>query len=150
MVSKRHAAILKILKAELVSDQEMLVALLWKLYKIETNQAVVSRDLHKLGVTKKLVNGLLVYELPTTDILSEILKLAIIDIVHNESMIVIKTQPALADFVGDSIDGLEGLDILGCLAGENVVFVAPKTTKNIENIFKELCCKIGFKKIKGQ
>lgn len=150
VIAKRHRAILEILKNELVSDQEMLVSLLWRLYQIETNQAVVSRDLRKLGVTKKLVNGLLVYELPTSNILSEILKLAIVDIVHNESMIVIKTQPALAAFVGDSIDGLEELDVLGCLAGENVVFVAPKSTKNIENIFNQLCNKIGFKKVKGE
>lgn len=146
ILAKRQAALQEILKSEAVSDQGQLVELLKKRYKIETNQAVVSRDLHRLGVTKKRINGELVYELPTGDILSEILKLAIIDITHNESMIVITTQPALADFVGDSIDQLEGVDILGCLAGENTLFVAPLSVKNIEKTCAHLCQKLGFKK----
>ncbi len=149
MIGKRQAAIQQILKKERVSDQGLLVELLWKLYKIETNQAVVSRDLRKLGVIKKQIKGELIYELPTVDILAEILRLAIVDVAHNESTIVITTQPALADFVGDSVDSLEDLEILGCLAGENVVFVAPKSIKNIEKTCALLCLKLGFKRKKS-
>lgn len=145
-LAKRQSAIQELLKQEAISDQGQLVQRLFDRYKIETNQAVVSRDLHRLGVTKKQVKGQLVYELPAGDILSEILKLAIIDITHNESMIVITTQPALADFVGDSIDQLEGVDILGCLAGENTLFVAPLSIKNIEKTCAQLCQRLGFKK----
>jgi len=47
---------------------------------------------------KKIRNDVLVYELPGIDIQTEILKLALVDIIHNEAMIVIKTQPGLADF----------------------------------------------------
>ncbi len=143
---RRHKAIQEILQKELVSDQSQLVELLRKHYYIETNQAVVSRDLHKLGVVKKQVNGVFVYELPLSDIHAEILQLAIIDVCHNESLIVIRTQPALAAFVGDAIDQLEGLDILGCLAGENVVFVTPQSTQSIKKTYESLCQKIGFKK----
>ena len=142
----RQSAIQEILNSESISDQGRLVELLRTRYKIETNQAVVSRDLHKLGVIKKQVQGQLVYELPAGDILSEILKLAIVDISHNEATIVITTQPALADFVGDSIDQLEGVDILGCISGENTVFVAPKSVKTIEKTCAQLCKKLGFKK----
>ncbi len=78
---------------------------------------------------------------------SEILKLALIDITHNESMIVIKTYPALADFVGDRIDEVEEeLEVLGCLSGENTVFVTPKSVKNIKKTYEALCTKLKFKK----
>ncbi|MCE5294436.1 MAG: hypothetical protein LLF94_07465 [Chlamydiales bacterium] len=145
----RQQAIEQLLRQELITDQAQLVKLLHTRYSIETNQTVVSRDLHKLGVAKKRVKGELVYELPEGDILSEILKLAIIDIVHNESTIVIITQQALAAFVGDAIDALEDIDILGCIAGENTLFVTPKSVKQIEKTYLQLCQKLGFKKRKS-
>jgi len=145
-LSGRRAAILELLKGEIVTDQNHLVELLKTRYGIDTNQAVVSRDLHKLGVIKKQVNGVLSYELPVVDTVSEILRLAIVNIDHNEAMIVVSTQAGLADFVGDSIDQLSGLDLLGCLAGENVVFVAPRSINQIEKTCELLSQKIGFKR----
>ncbi len=146
MLEKRQNAIQELLKKEYISDQEQIVELLLERYNIETNQAVVSRDLRKLGVAKKQVGGRLVYELPQTNIVSEILKLAIIDITYNEAHIVISTQPGLASFVGDAIDQFEDGDYLGCLAGENVVFVAPKTTKKMQESAEILADKLSFKK----
>lgn len=144
----RQNAIKELISKEPISEQMTVVSLLLEKFGIETNQAVVSRDLRKLGVTKKLIKGEMVYDLPTTDPTVEILKLAIIDVQHNEVMIVIKTQPALADFVGDYIDHYTDLDILGCLGGENVVFVTPRSIKNIEQVYQTLCQKIHFKKNK--
>lgn len=129
-----------------VSDQNHLVELLAKHAKIETNQAVVSRDLQKLGVIKKMVKGSSVYELPERDVTTEILQLALVDISHNETTIVIKTHPALADFVGDCVDQYTDLDILGCLSGENVVFVTPKSIKTIHETCLTLIEKFQFKK----
>lgn len=141
----RQEKIKELLNQELISDQKRIVVLLKQLYNIETNQTVVSRDLHKLGVIKKSRDGKLIYEIPAFDVRTEILKLALISISHNESMIVIKTQPALADFVGDCLDAFTDLDILGCLAGENVVFVVPKSVKNIAKICQDICLKFNFK-----
>ncbi len=145
-LGKRQSAIQEILKSEPITDQERLVERLMTRYQIHTNQAVVSRDLRKLGCIKKLVKGQLVYEVPEGDILYQILKLAIVDIAHNETTIVITTQPALADFVGDSIDQLEDVGILGCISGENTLFVAPVSVKNIAKTCALLCQKLGFKK----
>lgn len=142
----RQKAIKELISQEAVSDQTQLVTLLAKKKGIETNQAVVSRDLRKLGVIKKIVKGEMIYEMPSTDTTTEILKLAITDILYNEVMIVIKTQPGLAAFVADYIDNYTDLDILGSLAGENAVFVTPQSIKNIEKIYQTLCQKIHFKK----
>lgn len=142
----RQKAIKELLTKEMISDQNKMVELLKEFYDIDTNQAAVSRDLRKLGVVKKVVNDLLVYDLPTVDIQTEILKLAIIDIVYNEVMIVIKTHPGLADFVGDCLDQFTDLDIIGCLAGENVVFATPKSIKNIAKTAQIIAKKVHFKK----
>lgn len=144
----RQNAIKELVKTKSISDQKQLVEFLIEHYEIETNQAVVSRDLRKLGVIKKMINGVLSYEMPDVDVSAEILKLALIDINHNESMIVIKTQPGLADFVGDCVDQHHDLEVLGCLAGENVVFVTPKSIKNIRKTYEKVCEKFHFKKMK--
>lgn len=143
----RQKIIRKIVKKQAVSDQNQLVELLRE-EGIDANQAVVSRDLRKLGIVKKMVQGAFVYEAPELDVAAEILRLALVDIDYNESMIVIKTHPALADFVGDCIDQYSDLDIMGCLAGENTVFVAPKSIKTIRQTYEKLCERFNFKKKK--
>ncbi len=144
----RQEAIQELVKKKAISDQNELVQLLERHYGIEANQAVVSRDLRKLGIVKKMINGALIYEVPQVDVSAEILKLALVDICYNESMIIIKTHPALADFVGDCIDLHDDLDVLGCLSGENTVFVSPKSIKNIHKTHEKICEKFHFKKKK--
>ena len=144
----REAAIVDLVKKHKISDQKQLVALLKEHYSISTNQAAVSRDLRKLKVVKVEVNGAMIYDIPAHDVTDEILKLAIVDISHNESMIVIKTQPALADFVGDRVDSYSYLPLLGCLSGENMIFVAPQSVTTIRQTYLALCEKLNYK-IKG-
>lgn len=142
----RQEAIKELLNETLISDQKTLVELLKKKFGIETNQSVLSRDLRKLGVVKKEIQHGLFYILPDFDVKVELLKLAIIEIKYNETMIVITTQPGLAAFVGDYIDQEAHLDLLGCLAGENVVFVACPSIKNIQETYELLCQKLHVKK----
>lgn len=142
---KRQEAIKELILQSNVSDQKQLVQLLKDQYGIQSNQAVVSRDLHKLNIVKKLRKGQLVYEIPSHDVKQEILKLAVLDVVHNESMILIKTYPGIADFVGDFLDQCQDLDILGCLSGENTIFVTPKSIKTIKDTHKALCKRLYFK-----
>ena len=145
----RQNAIKELVKKKAISDQKQLVDLLKDHYGIEANQTVVSRDLRKLGVVKKTVNGNLSYEMQNIDVKTEILRLALIDIDHNESLIVIKTHPGLAAFVGDYIDQYNDLEVLGSLSGENVVFVTPKSIKAIHKTYEKVCEKLHFKKNKG-
>lgn len=144
----RQSAIKELIAKNAITDQKQLVQLLRDHYKIDANQAVISRDLRKLGIVKKTINNILCYEVPELDVKTEILRLALVDITHNESTIVITTHPALADFVGDCVDQYDDLEVLGCLAGENVVFVAPKSTKNIQQVYEKICQRFHFKKKK--
>lgn len=144
----RQKAIKELVKKIAISDQKQLIELLAQHYEIETNQAVVSRDLRRLGVVKKMIKGTLIYEMPDVDVTTEILRLALVEVSHNESMIVIKTHPGLADFVGDCLDEYTDLNVLGCLAGENVVFVTPKSIKNVHKTCEAICERFKFKQKK--
>lgn len=143
----RQEAIKELIKSHPIEDQETLVELIKKKYGIETNQSIVSRDLRQLGVSKHQVNNRMIYELKEYDASREILRLAIIEVDHNESLIVIKTLPGLADFVGDYLDMQEDLPILGNIAGENTIFVTPRAKTSIFELYKEICKVLYFKEI---
>lgn len=145
---ERGEAISQLIKKEKIADQQTLVERLQEVYGIRTNQVTVSRDLRKLGVVKKIVQGESVYDLPEMDVRSEMLGLAFVSIAHNGVMIVINTQPGLADFIGDCLDQEDGLEILGCLSGENVVFVVPKNLQKIDEVCSEICERFGVKECK--
>jgi transcriptional regulator of arginine metabolism len=142
---KRQQAIKELLNETTISNQKRFVSLLKEKFGIETNQSILSRDLRNLGVIKKEVNQQMVYALPEIDVTIELLKLAIVEVKYNETLIVIKTHPGLAAFVGDYIDNESHLEILGCLAGENVVFIACQSIHDIKKTYQAICQKLRFK-----
>ncbi len=139
IVNTRQAAIKELIKNNAIEDQQTLVQLIKQRYGVKTNQSIVSRDLRSLGINKYKAGNKTIYELNEIDASKEILRLAIVDVHHNESLIIIKTLPGLAAFVGDYLDMNNKIDILGTIAGENTVFVAPTTIKNIRHTFKKIC-----------
>ncbi len=138
-MDNRLEALKKLIESGQFSDQKSLIEALRNEYNIETNQASISRDLHKIGALKKRVNGELIYQIGEFDPKIEILRLGVVKIVRNEAMIVVHTINGLADFVGDYIDTHVGQDVIGCLAGENVVFVSPISIASIEAVFQQIC-----------
>lgn len=144
-VAIRHTAIKELLKSHAIEDQKTLVQLIQEKYGIETNQSIISRDLRELGVTKSKIDNKLIYEIPEIDASREILRLGVRDVVHNETLIIVRTLPGLADFVGDFLDMYQDKGILATVAGENVVFVAPTSTKGIKKIYTRICSLLHFK-----
>jgi transcriptional regulator of arginine metabolism len=134
-LSKRQAAIQELVASHDIQDQAGLITLLQKKYGLITNQAVVSRELRKLGIHKRLRGNVLVYDVPQVDVMSEILRYAIVSVEHNESLVVIKTIAGTAALVADFFDAQADIGILATLSGENVVFVAPVSVKNIGTLF---------------
>lgn len=138
MQQSRLEAIEELIARYSIGDQHALVDALKEHYNIETNQAAVSRDLHKLGVIKTKIEGKLVYQ-KSHDPQVEILKLGIEKVIHNEMMVVVHTLAGLADFVGDYLDQQEELSLIGTLAGENVVFLIPSSIKDIQATYQAIC-----------
>ncbi len=148
-IKKRQQAIEKLVSSHAIEDQEALVDLLAKEHGIETNQTVVSRDLKALGIVKRMVKGALVYDLLKIDAQQELLRLAVKDVVHNETLIVVYTVEGMAAFVGDYLESRAAHILLGTIAGENMLFVAPKSIKNIKRIFIQVSQLLHIKKMEA-
>ncbi len=141
----RHQALTELINLYPIEDQTTLATLLKEKYNIESNQSIISRDLRELEVTKKIVDETSVYELNSTNTTYELLVRSIIDIQHNESIIIIKTMPGLASFVGDFLDQENVPELLATLAGENVVFVAPKSIHTLKKTYIIICKALHYK-----
>lgn len=107
------------------------------------NQSKVSRLLRKIGAIKIVnVHGETVYSLPKEPVppsMNTSLSSLILDIVANEVMVVIFTSPGSASMVARVLDHAPiTAEILGTIAGDDTVFVAPKSIKEIPKLVKEI------------
>lgn len=124
-----------------LSTQEELVEKLEK-SSYQVTQSTVSRDLRKLGAVRAIdTEGRTVYKLPE-EVFAPINTSSLNDMVmslrSNGSLIVIRTHPGSASLVGRFVDINFSDEILGCIAGDDTVFVAPTTGKNSGRLLKQL------------
>ncbi|MCG7532353.1 transcriptional regulator ArgR [Psychrobium sp. MM17-31] len=136
-----------LLKEECFGSQGDIVHALQELGFENINQSKVSRMLSKFGAVRtRNAKQEMVYCLPAemgVPNTSSPLKNLVIDLDHNDSMIVIRTSPGAAQLIArllDSIGKAEG--ILGTIAGDDTIFIAPaqvseiqKTLATIKEIF---------------
>jgi transcriptional regulator of arginine metabolism len=110
------------------------------------NQSKISRLLRKIGAIKTMnEQKQTIYSLPREPaptaskmVLSEL----IISIAINETLIVIHTNPGSASLIGRLLDHhRQDLNILGTVAGDDTVFIAPAVVKQIN---KTLCAIQSF------
>lgn len=132
----RLATLRKLLEEGTVSTQEELCeALLKKNFSV--TQSTISRDLRRIGAAKTISpTGDVVYRLPekemiSTPTLTTGIKGLLSSIEHNGSMIVIKTPPGSASLVAHHLDSVKPDGILGTIAGDDTIFVAPASAKQI-------------------
>ncbi len=130
---------LELLSAECCTSQaEMADALLARGFP-GMNQSKVSRMLTKFGaVRRRNAKMVMVYCLPLeTGIpaIDKTIKSLIIDIAHNESIIVIRTSPGSAQMIARMLDSVRQAEgILGTIAGDDTIFVTPKTGTDIADL----------------
>ena len=143
--SYRQYAITELVNSHAIENQQQLLKLLKDEYEIETNQSIISRDLMSLGILRQSYRDKVIYEMPNKSTSREILRLGITSVVHNEALIIINTLHGLPPFIGDYLDQQKDLGILGTLAGENIVFVAPISINNIHAVYKNVCQALFYK-----
>ncbi len=123
------SALRKILESRAAGTQDELREQLGKL-GFEVTQSTVSRTLRKLGAVKSTdERGRTVYRLPAEVLqpppaASAVAEL-VTDMVTNGSIIVLRTPPGTASLVARHLDHLRPGGILGTLAGDDTVFIAP-------------------------
>lgn len=124
-----------------MSTQEEIASYLANL-GFTVNQSKISRMLRKVGASKTTdSNGNVIYCLPKdpgppskNTKLSEL----IVDIVHNEYLIVIFTSPGSASMISRIIDFQEEIGVLGTIAGDDTIFVTPKKVKEITSCYQKI------------
>ena len=137
----RHTLIRRILQDHTVSSQEQLAELLGDA-GISCTQATLSRDLRDMGITRDRGPDGPVYRIDNSarymKMLREVVGMEIRSIRHNGAMVVIRTLQGRASGVAGFLDGWDHPDILGTVAGDDTVFVAPTDHTGCEALAAEI------------
>lgn len=125
---RRRASIRRILSNQEVSSQEQLSELLLA-EGVACTQATLSRDLQDMGILRERGPSGFRYRLDNRarymKALREVVGMEITSVHHNSVMIVIRTLNGRAEGVAGFLDAWDNPDILGTVAGDDTVFVAP-------------------------
>lgn len=135
-------ALKELLMSRNATTQEEICAALEK-QGYEINQSKVSRLLRKIGAIKVVnTQGEVVYSLlrePAPPTMDTVLRDLIVDIVANEVMVVIFTSPGSASVVARVLDYHQtATQILAAVAGDDTIFVVPKSIKQIDHLLQEV------------
>ncbi|WP_044470886.1 transcriptional regulator ArgR [Mannheimia massilioguelmaensis] len=128
-----------LLSQERFGSQSEIVTALQELGFTNINQSKVSRMLSKFGAVRTRNTRMeMVYCLPnelSVPNTSSPLKNLVIDIDHNDFVIVVKTSPGAAQLIArllDSVGKAEG--ILGTIAGDDTIFITPTKGTSINTL----------------
>ena len=132
-----------LLKEERFGSQGDIVEALKGLGFDNVSQSKVSRLLSKFGAVRtRNAKQEMVYCLPAElgmPTAKSPLRQLVLDIEHNESMVIIRTSPGAAQLIArllDSVGKAEG--VLGTIAGDDTIFIAPLKVSDIEHTMKNI------------
>ena len=130
MKRSRHDKIIEIIARNDVETQEQLASLL-KEAGYDVTQATVSRDIRQMKLSKQVTeDGRQKYVYSTAD--SEamqdkyvsVLKAGYVSMEVAQNLLVIKTVSGMAMALATAIDALDIPEVIGCIAGDDTIFVA--------------------------
>lgn len=133
---KRQTIVKEILTEFSITNQEDLILKL-KEHGIAATQATLSRDFAELGVVRVVTNNGIRYILNPEESGKQIARLIgfeILNIEHNEYMVVVRTLAGRAQGVAHYIDRLNQKEILGTVGGDDTLLVIPSSQKHIPEI----------------
>ena len=141
MKDKRQSKILEIISKQNIETQNQLMdALLAE--GVASTQATLSRDIKQLRLVKELAeDGSYRYAQPSKDELTgrgdrlrTIFRQGVISFDTAQNLIVIKTLPGLANAAASALDSMELKDMVGCLAGDDTIFLAMRSNAAAEHL----------------
>ncbi|MCD8199262.1 MAG: arginine repressor [Phascolarctobacterium sp.] len=141
----RHAKIKEIIDNNNIETQEDLAAALHR-EGINVTQATVSRDIKELMLVKEPdADGNYRYTYPknhsemlTSGRLEKTFRNSILSIKASESLVIVHTLPGAGQAVAYAIDYMKWPEILGTIAGDDTVFVAPDKRVNIPVLIERI------------
>ncbi|WP_019000438.1 transcriptional regulator ArgR [Succinimonas amylolytica] len=129
----------EILQAERYGSQaEIVLALAEKGFQ-NISQSKVSRMLSRFGAVRTRNTRMeMVYCLPEEfgiPTVTGTIKSLVFDVSHNNHLIVMRTSPGSAQMIARMLDSIRKSEgILGTIAGDDTIFIAPKDEKEIEDL----------------
>ena len=136
----RQSKIKEIISNSEVSSQEDLCRLL-EGSGYETTQATLSRDLHELGIVRipSETGFKYVFHLEDNDIaIKQLIGMEIINILHNESAVIVRTMPGRAAGVAVYLDRMKNSNIIGTVAGDDSIIIIPDSHKNVVKLVEKI------------
>ncbi len=137
---RRRDAVARILRSGRIATQDELLAALRRA-GFRATQATLSRDLARLGARRVArPDGGTVYELadaPPGDGLGPLRHL-VASIATNGALVVVRTHPGSAPAVARAIDLARLPEVLGTIAGDDTIFVAPSRERRAKAVAERL------------
>ena len=137
----RHILIRQLVQQQRIPSQETLLTLLAE-QGVTCTQATLSRDLRLLGIHREVDSEGPRYRLDGRRqylaALRKVVGMEIISVHENGSMIVIRTLQGRAEGVAAFLDGRNDPDILGTVAGDDTLFIAPRSIAVIPSLVQRL------------
>lgn len=142
MKKNRQMKILEIISKYEVETQDDLIDLLKK-EEYYVTQATISRDIRELDLIKITTpGGKYKYTVGThssrdygkQNHFGNAIVNAIRSVDYGGTLIVIRTTPGMSDAVAIEIDNISVREILGCIAGDDTVFVAMRDAVSAEKV----------------
>lgn len=144
---ERQHALLDLITEYDIDTQEELTSRLNAL-GFQATQATISRDIKELqlekvshgGKHKYIVGSIRETEGHTS--YQQVLSSCIVSMDYAQNIIVVKTVAGMAMAVGAAIDNLNVDGIMGCIAGDDTLFLAIKSNELAEKIIGDIkkCC----------
>lgn len=140
----RHEKIIELIHKYDIDTQEELAARLNEA-GFKVTQATVSRDIRALKMTKVAGKDgkshyAILQDNPHVlgDKYTRVLKDALVSMDVGQNLVVIKTVPGMAMGVAAALDALKWPEILGCIAGDDTIMCAAKSSEQALNVAKKL------------
>lgn len=144
MKSGRQEKIVALVTKYEIETQEELIAKLRK-EGYDVTQATVSRDIRELKLTKVMTpRGEYRYVLPTKKEYNDKFKfnIALVESIKSVdyagNIVVLKTYAGMAQAVATGLDAIDSPDILGCVAGDDTIFVAAQSNDKAKDISERI------------
>ncbi len=139
---RRRAAVARIIRTRRIGTQEELLSALAEAGEHAT-QATLSRDLARLGARRVSRPDGAFYALgPESDPLA-LLRGQVASVDCNASLVVIRTVPGSANAIARAIDLAQLTEVLGTIAGDDTIFVAPGNGLRPQRVAERLADLLG-------
>ncbi|RKM62130.1 arginine repressor [Butyrivibrio sp. CB08] len=150
MKKNRHDKIIEIINNHVVETQEQLASLL-KDAGYDVTQATVSRDIRQMKLTKQVTpDGRQKYVYTTADpeVMHDkyvnVLKAGFVSMDLAQNILVIRTVSGMAMALAAAIDALDIEQVVGCIAGDDTIFVAIKDCDQAKEVMKAFYDMLGM------